>query len=96
MNIDNGINLVKFGAAWCGPCKTLSKTIDKIQLEFPDVNFEDVDIDDYPDLTKDYKIRSVPTVIVFRDGEEIARLTGSQRHEAIKKKLLEASEERAA
>jgi thioredoxin 1 len=96
LDINNGISLVKFAATWCAPCKMLSGTIKKIQPEFPDVRFSEVDIDDNPGLAKDYKIRSVPTLILFKDGEEISKISGSLKVDALRKVLRDIVKEKAA
>lgn len=96
LNIDNGISLVKFAATWCAPCKVVAKTIDRVKPEFTEVNFQEIDVDDHPNLAKDYKIRSVPTVIVFRNGEEVTRLIGSVKVDALRKALRDITKERAA
>lgn len=96
LNINNGISLVKFSATWCAPCKVLSKTIKKIEPDFPIVNFQEIDVDDHPNLAKDYQIRSVPTVIVFRNGEEVTRLVGSVMVDALRKSLRDVTKEIAA
>jgi thioredoxin 1 len=85
-----GICLVKFGATWCSPCKMLKKTLDSILPEFPEIQSQDVDVDDYPELSKEYKIKSVPTVILFKDGVESQRIVGSVRAEALRSTLREA------
>jgi thioredoxin 1 len=90
LDIDNGISLVKFAATWCAPCKTVTSTIQKIQPEFENISFQEVDVDDIPSLAKDYKIRSVPTVIVFKDGEEYTRVLGALKVDALRKILREA------
>ena len=96
LDIDNGISLVKFAATWCAPCKIVARTIERVKSEFTDVKFQDVDVDDHPNLAKDYKIRSVPTVILFRNGEEITRLVGSIKVDALRKSLRDVTKERAA
>lgn len=96
LNIDKGISLVKFSATWCGPCKILASTLKKVQPEFSMVNFLDVDVDDNPELAKDYKIRSVPTVIITRDGEEITRLMGSVSADVLRKTLRDVTKDIAA
>jgi thioredoxin 1 len=94
LDIDNGISLVKFAATWCAPCKTVASTIKRVQPEFSSVKFQEVDVDDYPSLAKDYKIRSVPTVIVFRNGDEITRLVGSIKVDALRKTLRDITKNR--
>jgi thioredoxin 1 len=90
LDIDNGISLVKFAATWCAPCKTVASTIEKVQPEFEDISFQEVDVDDDSMLAKNYKIRSVPTVIVFKDGIEYTRVMGALKAEALRKILREA------
>ena len=71
--LSSGIFAVKFSAEWCGPCKALA-------LTFPDITgaelFE-VDIDKDFDALLRYGIRSVPTTIIFKDGEIVGRVAGN-------------------
>lgn len=96
LDIDNGICLIKFAATWCAPCKFVGKTIEKVLPDFPSVKFQDIDIDDFPALAKNYKIRSVPTVIVFRDGAENTKLVGNFTEDCLKEKLKEITKDIAA
>jgi thioredoxin 1 len=96
LDIDNGVSLVKFGATWCAPCKLLETTIGKIKQEFDGVNFVAIDVDDNPDLAKNYKIKSVPTVILFRNGIEISRLIGAVKTDALRKALRDLVNDKAA
>ena len=90
LNIDTGISFVKFSATWCGPCKMVSSTIQKVQPDFPEVKFQDIDVDDNPDLAKNYKIKSVPTVILFKDGKEDQRIVGNVKADALRTTFREA------
>lgn len=97
LELDTGISAVKFGATWCAPCKTLGKTLGKVKDEFPNIQFLSVDIDDQPAQAKDYRIRSVPTVILFRDGREINRIIGSNiQISALRKLFRDLSKDIAA
>lgn len=96
LNINNGVSLVKFAAAWCAPCKVLSKTLKRVEPDFPTVSFQEIDVDDHPNLAKDYQIRSVPTIIVFRNSEEVARLVGSVPVDALRKVIRDAVKDIAA
>lgn len=69
--------LVDFFATWCGPCKMLTPILEGIQDEVKDnVDIFKVDIDECMDLAKSFGIMSVPTMIVFKGGEEVNRLVG--------------------
>lgn len=68
--------LVDFYAEWCGPCKSLAPTLDELAAESPQAKVVKVDIGDNPALAARYGVRSVPTLLVFRDGQIASRHTG--------------------
>lgn len=72
------VKVMKFSAAWCGPCKALKPMFEEVKTNFSNVVFEDVDVDEQFELAGKYGIRSVPTVVVERDGTEIERFSGVQ------------------
>ena len=74
--IESGVVVVDFFATWCGPCKMLSPVIDELSGELENVNFVKVDIDQSMDLAQKFKIVSVPTLKVFKNGEEVDTLMG--------------------
>ena len=68
--------LVDFYADWCGPCKKLGPTLDRIASDTPNAKVVKVNIDDSPSIAKQYGVSSIPTVIVFKNGSPVARNTG--------------------
>jgi thioredoxin 1 len=74
--------LVQFSASWCGPCKMLTKTLESMENEYS-FRVAKIDIDQERELARTYGIRSVPTMIVFKDGEEIKRTVGNKPRPAI-------------
>ena len=66
--------VLKFYADWCGPCKMLSSTLEKVDS---DISIREVDIDTEFDVAAKYNIRSVPTMVMLENGVEIKRVTGS-------------------
>ncbi len=69
--------LVDFTATWCGPCKALAPIIDQIATEFGGkLKVAKLDIDDSPDVPSQFSIRGVPTVILFKNGQEVGRQVG--------------------
>lgn len=78
--------ILKFSAKWCMPCKLLTEAINKEDLG---IDIEEVDIDENGSLTKDYNVRSIPTLVYLKDGYEVSRIVGSQTIRDIKKWLEE-------
>ena len=75
----HGVSLVDFGAAWCGPCKAQGPVIQKVAEKFQGLaEIKEVDIDQHRDLAMQLGIQSVPTLILFKDGQEVQRLIGLQ------------------
>lgn len=73
----NGLVLVDFFATWCGPCKMLMPQLEALSEEQPNIPMYKVDIDNYRPLAKEtYGITSVPTLVLFKDGVEVARQSG--------------------
>ena len=85
--IERGVVVVDFFATWCGPCKMLSPVIDELSGELENVNFVKVDIDQSMDLAQKFKIVSVPTLKVFKNGEEVDTLMGFMPKEVLKSKV---------
>jgi len=76
--------LVDFHASWCGPCKMLSPVIDQIaEAKAGEAIVAKVDIDAARDIAQRYKINSVPTLIVFQNGEPVVGASGMQSKAAI-------------
>ena len=80
----------KFYAEWCGPCKVLTPVMENVQTKFQGVSFESVDIDSQFEVAQKYYVRSVPTVIVEKNGEEVQRFVGVQSELAYVNAINEA------
>ena len=74
--IKKGKEVVDFYATWCGPCQLLGPVIEEVAKEEKDIQFVKVDIDQFMNLARKYKILSVPTIMVFEDGKLIRSHSG--------------------
>lgn len=68
--------LVDFAATWCGPCKMLAPIVDELAEERTDITFGKLDIDECMELARKYQVASVPTLILFENGEVLRRSIG--------------------
>jgi thioredoxin len=87
--------LVDFNAAWCSPCKALAPIVARIADETSGrLTVASVDVDACPHLAAQFRVRGVPTLVVFRDGIEVARRTGLTNEKGVRA-LLEPLDLRA-
>ena len=75
--------LVDFWASWCGPCRMLSPIVDQIAEERTDIKVGKVNVDEQEELAMRYGIMSIPTLIVFKNGEIVKKTMGVQPKAAI-------------
>ena len=88
--IANGPAIVDFWATWCGPCKMIGPTIDQLADELEGkITVGKVDVDQCREVAVKYGVMSIPTVIYFKNGEEVKRFVGVQT----KDKLLDSAKE---
>lgn len=79
------ITVVDFWAPWCGPCKMLGPVIDEISQELNNkAKFVKINVDENPTVSSQYRIESIPTVIVFKGGKIVENLVGFRPKQAIK------------
>lgn len=72
------ITVKKFSASWCSPCKFLAPMFEDVKKGYSNVVFENIDVDEQFDTAAKYGVRSVPLVVIERDGKEIHRFSGVQ------------------
>ena len=75
--------LVDFYATWCGPCKMIAPILEEIAKEHPEYLIVKVNVDEEPELGREFKIMSIPALFVLRDGEITNKAVGYRNKEAL-------------
>lgn len=75
--------LVDFWATWCGPCQMVAPVIEEIAGEIKGAKVGKVDVDSEPELAREYKVMSIPTLMVFKDGQAVKREVGAKPKDEI-------------
>lgn len=74
--IKEGITLVDFYATWCGPCKMIHPILEELSNERSEVSFKQIDVDNAEAISKEYGVMSIPTLIIFKDGNLVNKNVG--------------------
>lgn len=90
--VADGIVLIDFWAAWCGPCRQFAPVFEKVSEANPDVTFAKVDTEAEPELASRYGITSIPTLVAYRDGIPVFGQPGSLPQPALEDLLTQVRE----
>ena len=81
--IKEGKTVVDLFATWCGPCKMLSPILDEISEEITTTKFYKIDVDDNQDVAREYNVMSIPTILIFENGNLINKVVGLRSKEEL-------------
>ena len=83
--VAEGVTLVDFWAPWCGPCKMIAPTLDELAGELQGrARIAKVNVDDNPEVAGSFGIMSIPTLLLFKDGQPVGKLVGAQPKASLK------------
>lgn len=68
--------LVDFWASWCGPCRMLAPVVEKLSEEHPEIRVVKVNVDEAQQLAQRFQVMSIPTLVLFKEGQAVARSVG--------------------
>lgn len=84
----NGVMMVDFWAAWCGPCRIVTPTIEELAKEYADkIKVGKLNTDENPDVASKHKIMGIPTIMFFKDGQKVDQAVGAVPKHQLKAKI---------
>ncbi|HCY6909466.1 TPA: thioredoxin [Staphylococcus aureus] len=80
--VESGVQLVDFWATWCGPCKMIAPVLEELAADYEGkADILKLDVDENPSTAANYEVMSIPTLIVFKDGQPVDKVVGFQPKE---------------
>ncbi|EOA9086295.1 thioredoxin [Staphylococcus aureus] len=80
--VESGVQLVDFWATWCGPCKMITPVLEELAADYEGkADILKLDVDENPSTAAKYEVMSIPTLIVFKDGQPVDKVVGFQPKE---------------
>lgn len=82
-NVSSGVSIIDFSADWCGPCKVLAPIFEYVSSKYPKIKTGKVDVSAELKIAQQYRISSVPCLVVFKDGKELERVVGFKGKDSV-------------
>ncbi|SEN59002.1 thioredoxin [Paenibacillus sp. OV219] len=87
-SIESGVTLVDFWAPWCGPCKMQLPIVEELSTELAgSATIAKINVDEEPELASQFGVMSIPTLILFKDGQPVDKMVGLQSKAALASKI---------
>ncbi|GBG09723.1 thioredoxin [Paenibacillus sp. MY03] len=87
-SVESGVSLVDFWAPWCGPCKMQLPIVEELATELEgQATIAKINVDEQPELASQFGVMSIPTLILFKDGQPVDKMVGLQSKDALKAKI---------
>ncbi|RJX36853.1 thioredoxin [Paenibacillus pinisoli] len=87
-SVESGVSLVDFWAPWCGPCKMQLPIVEELAGELAgQATIAKINVDEEPELASQFGVMSIPTLILFKDGQPVDKMVGLQSKDALKNKI---------
>ncbi|MGU3471579.1 thioredoxin [Paenibacillus sp. D51F] len=87
-SVQSGVALVDFWAPWCGPCKMQLPIVEELSTELAGTaTIAKINVDEQPELASQFGVMSIPTLILFKDGQPVDKMVGVQSKDALKNKI---------
>ncbi|WP_020619447.1 thioredoxin [Paenibacillus daejeonensis] len=88
-SIASGVSVVDFWAPWCGPCKMQLPIVEELSAEMEgQAVVAKVNVDEEPEIASQFGVMSIPTLILFKDGQPVDKMVGLQSKDSLKNKIL--------
>ena len=82
-----GTVLLDFWASWCGPCRTLSPILDQVAAEHSEIKLGKINVDEQPELAQQFDVMSIPTLVVYKNGQKVNEAVGLMPKEQVESLL---------
>ena len=88
LNAEGALVIVDFWAVWCGPCRMMEPVLEELNSEVGEiVTIAKLNVDEYPDIAREYGVRNIPTMLFFKNGKIVDKSVGAVPKQVIQSKL---------
>ncbi|CAL9767498.1 unnamed protein product [Musa acuminata subsp. burmannicoides] len=77
----NKLMVIDFSASWCGPCRFVEPAFKAMATQYSDAVFVKIDVDEIPEVSKQWKVQAMPTFVLVKGGQEVGRIVGAKKDE---------------